>query len=138
MLQVSADLIKSILGVYLKLPVETRWNSTLNALVQLLWLYDEKPNEIRIIYEHINVDLLKREQLDFLRQYVKVNLFFSFLTHQIKCYEVHYFHFTDYDSYWKSLRHVSRPGLYVYGHFWSLRSLNDRRNKNTARYVAEK
>lgn len=73
MLQVFADLIKLNLGVYLKLPVETRWNSTLNALVQLLGLYDEKPNEIRIIYEHINVDLLRREQLDFLRQYVKVS-----------------------------------------------------------------
>jgi hypothetical protein len=59
----------------LKVPVETRWNSTLEGLKQLLELYDEKPAEMLTLYEQCNIDnhLLRRDQLEFLRRYVKVN-----------------------------------------------------------------
>lgn len=74
--QVCADTIKAVLGVYLKIPIETRWNSTLVALTQLLSLYDNKAAEIRNVYEHCNLSehFLKREHLNFLRKYIKVPL----------------------------------------------------------------
>lgn len=79
----AADIIKGDLNVYLKVPVETRWNSTLVALLQLLELYEDKPNEIRCIYEKCQIEehILKRDQLEFLRKYVKV----SKLTSTIFC-----------------------------------------------------
>lgn len=78
--KVSADAIKEILGFYLKVPVDNRWNSFLIGITQLISLYEEKQHEIRQIYKRCNIEnhYIMGDQLQFLKKYQRVSLLNQF------------------------------------------------------------
>lgn len=78
---VAADLIKEKLGVYLKVPSDTRWNSLLYASKHLLTFLKEKPAEIRSIYQKLKLDNLTTEELNFLEKYVAVSLYITYISY---------------------------------------------------------
>lgn len=69
---VAADLIKQSLGVYLKVPNETRWNSELDASTQLLDIIKKKSKELKEIFRKLQLNFLTTEEITFLDNYVKV------------------------------------------------------------------
>lgn len=71
---VVGDLIKEKLGVYLKVPNDTRWNSLLYAVQHLLTFISEKPAEIKAICSKLKIDYFTATEISFLQEYVSVNI----------------------------------------------------------------
>lgn len=69
----AGDFVKEKLGVYLKTPVDTRWNSLLDACSHILSCFKQKPTEFKSIFTKLQLDFFSKEELTFLENYVKVS-----------------------------------------------------------------
>lgn len=69
----SADVIKKVLGVYLITPNETRWNSLLDSLTQLLSFIKTRPAELKDMFKQLKLDYFTTEEINFIKHYVSVS-----------------------------------------------------------------
>lgn len=60
-----ADYIKLKLGVYLKIAVDTRWNSLLDATKHLMSFIKEKPAELKAVFTKFKLDYFNTEEISF-------------------------------------------------------------------------
>ncbi|XP_029178093.1 uncharacterized protein LOC114945911 isoform X2 [Nylanderia fulva] len=61
-----SDKIKEILGVYLKTPVITRWNSTFDSVMQLATFLKNDPDQINQCLDHCNLQRLTENEMKFI------------------------------------------------------------------------
>lgn len=71
----SADLIKGVLGIYLITPNDTRWNSLLDSLTQLLSLIKKKLSELKEIFKKLKLEFFTVEEIQFIEKYVSVSAY---------------------------------------------------------------
>ncbi|XP_029163656.1 uncharacterized protein LOC114935063, partial [Nylanderia fulva] len=67
-----SDKIKEILGVYLKTPVITRWNSTFDSVMQLATFLKNDPDQINQCLDHCNLQRLTEHEMKFIEEYCQI------------------------------------------------------------------
>lgn len=78
----ASDIIKQTFGVYLVTPNDTRWNSLLDSLVQLLSFIKDKATELKTVFKKLKLDFFNADEVNFMENYVSVSIFIEciFLT----------------------------------------------------------
>lgn len=69
----TADVIKEMLGMYLITPNDTRWNSLLDSLTQLLSIIKKKPSELKEMFKKLRLEFFTGEEIEFIESYVLVS-----------------------------------------------------------------
>ena len=68
----AADFIHQKLGIYLRTPVSTRWNSYVDSYSFLLAVMEIKTSELNEIFDAFCLPKLTQPETEFLKEYVKV------------------------------------------------------------------